>query len=94
MAPQIAFILRRLMALFALGAPLFLLGLYFQAQGDAVRAAILGLAKPYLLFVPLVIGLGLGLGSDAIWWASPLADIGVLALAIIVSQAGAPSGAG
>ena len=84
LAPQIAFILRRLMALFALGAPLFLLGLYFQAQGDAVRAAILGLAKPYLLFIPLVIGLGLGLGSEAIWWASPLADIGVLALAIIV----------
>ena len=88
LAPQIAFILRRLMALFALGAPLFLFSLYFQAQGDALRAAIMGLAKPYALFIPLVMVLGLAVEPNAIWWASPLADLGVLALAILLLATG------
>lgn len=84
LAPQIGFILHRMMALFVLIAPLSLLSLYFQAQGDALRAAVLGLAKPYALFIPLVIVLGLAVGPDAIWWASPISDLGLLALAVVV----------
>ncbi|WP_439637327.1 MATE family efflux transporter [Oceanicaulis sp.] len=91
LAPQIAFILRRLMALFVLIAPLSLLSLYFQAQGDALRAAVLGLAKPYALFIPLVVVLGLAFGPNAIWWASPIADLGVLALSVfMLATAGSP----
>jgi len=73
-----------MLALFVIAGPLLLVGVHFQAIGDARRAAILGLTKPYLFYIPLVFALALGLGDTAIWWASPGADLLLLGLTAIV----------
>ena len=75
-------ILRPMMALYALSAPILLLALYFQAVGQAGRAALLTLSKPYLLQPPLIVALGWALGPQAIWYALPLADALLIALAL------------
>lgn len=65
------------------GLPVVLSG-YFQAIGDAPRAGILGLSRPYLFSLPLVFVLPHLFGERGIWMAAPTADIGMLGLIAIV----------
>ena len=50
---EVARILPILSAGFFLSGPLMMLAMHFQAIGDAGRAAVLGLSKPYLFAIPL-----------------------------------------
>lgn len=77
-------ILPVMVALFALSGPLMMVAAYFQAIGDARRAALLGLAKPYLFSIPLTFGLAMGLGERGIWMAAPLAEALLLSLTALV----------
>lgn len=80
----VARILPVMVALFALSGPLMMVGAYFQAIGDVRRAALLGLAKPYLFSIPLTFALALALGERGIWMAPPLAEALLLALTALV----------
>jgi len=81
---EVGRILPIMVALYALAGPLMMLGGHFQAIGDAGRAALLSLTKPYLFYIPLVFALAFGFGGEAIWWAGPCADAFLLALAGLV----------
>ncbi|WP_422039884.1 MATE family efflux transporter [Roseibium sp.] len=59
--------------MFAAG-PLFVIGGYFQALGDAKRAALIGLIKPYAFFLPLLFGLPFYFGEVGIWLAGPVSE--------------------
>ena len=70
-------------ALFIMG-PVMMVSTYFQAIGEATKAAILGLSKPYLFGIPLTFLLPMVWGESGIWWAGPLAEILLLSVAIVV----------
>lgn len=86
---EVARILPVLTAFFFVTGPIMMIGSYFQAIGDAPRAAILGLSKPYLFAIPLTFGLSSGLGEKGIWLATPGADalMAVLTLMVLVVTA-------
>lgn len=69
---------------FALFGPTMILSGYFQALGDAPRAAILGLARVWLFAIPLTLALPLRLGEWGIWYAGPAADLAVVVLTVLV----------
>ncbi|POF34776.1 MATE family efflux transporter [Roseibium marinum] len=73
-AGEVARILPTMTALYFAAGPLLVVAMYFQAVGDAGRAALLSLAKPYLFFLPLVLVLPLLAGESGIWLASPLGE--------------------
>ncbi|WP_313528652.1 MATE family efflux transporter [Shinella sp.] len=75
-------------ALYIVSGPLMVVAGSFQAVGDAKRAALLSLAKPYLFTMPLVLALTTLFGESGIWFAMPAADGLMLALtAITLRQA-------
>lgn len=75
-------------ALYIVSGPLMVIAGSFQAIGDAKRAALLSLAKPYLFTMPLVLALTTLFGESGIWFAMPAADALLLALtAITLRQA-------
>lgn len=67
---------------FTIAGPLMMIAMHFQAIGDARRAALLGLAKPYLFALPLTFVLALWIGEGGIWLAGPLAELCLLLLTI------------
>jgi len=71
-------------ALFFLAGPLMMLASYFQAIGQASRAAILGLSKPYLFALPLTFALPLAFGETGVWLAGPMAEILLALVAMVV----------
>lgn len=73
-----------MVALFFIAGPVMMIAAYFQAIGDAGRAAILGLAKPYAFAIPLTFLLPTALGEQGIWLAGPVAELLMLALAVAV----------
>ncbi len=77
-------ILPVIVAMFFLAGPLLMIGSYFQAIGDAGRAAIIGLSKPYLFAIPMTFLLPVRYGEPAIWWAGPIAEVLTLFLTILV----------
>ena len=81
---EVGRILPIMMVLFVIGGPLMMLGGHFQAIGDAGRAALLSLTKPYLFYIPLVFAFAFGFGGAAIWWAGPGSDLLLLTLAGLV----------
>lgn len=81
---EVARIMPVMTALYFASGPLLVIGIYFQAIGDAGRAAIMELAKPYLFTVPLVLGLASSLGEHGIWFATPVAEAMLLVLAAAV----------
>lgn len=81
---EVARILPIIVSLFVVAGPLLIIAMHFQAIGDAPRAALLGLSKPYLFAIPLTFGLAGAVGEVGIWWSSPLAEILLLGLAVIV----------
>ncbi len=48
--------------------------IFFQAVGQTVKATIVSLTRDIFCFIPLVIGLPLGLGIEGILYAAPIAD--------------------
>ncbi|MBU3036368.1 MATE family efflux transporter [Tritonibacter mobilis] len=81
---QVARILPILGGLFVLAGPLMMVAMHFQAIGDAARAALLGLAKPYLFSIPLTFVLAAYFGETGIWLAAPLAEAALLLLTLSV----------
>jgi len=73
-----------IVAMFFAAGPLVMIATYFQAIGDAGRAAILGLTKPYLFAIPLTFLLPFAFGEQGIWLAGPVAEMLLLALTAIV----------
>lgn len=69
--------------------PMLIIASYFQALGDAPRAAILGLSKPYLFALPLTFILPGFMGEWGIWLAGPIAEVlmALLTLAVLVQTA-------
>ncbi len=64
--------------------PLMMIGTYFQAIGDAGRAALLGLARTYLFALPLTFLMPFWFGEPGIWYAGVVAEMLVLGLTIVV----------
>ncbi|MDP3895932.1 MAG: MATE family efflux transporter [Mesorhizobium sp.] len=83
-AAEVARILPVLVTMYFVSGPLLIVGSYFQALGDAARAAILSLAKPYLFTVPLVVIFAASYGEQGIWYATPVAEAMLLVLTLIV----------
>lgn len=81
---EIARILPVSIITFAFFGPTMILSGYFQALGDAPRAAILGLARVWLFAIPLTLALPMQLGEWGIWYAGPAADLIVVVLTAIV----------
>ncbi|WP_111428789.1 MATE family efflux transporter [Rhodobacteraceae bacterium DSL-40] len=82
---EVAAILPVMVTLYVLTGPHMMVAAWFQALGDAPRAALLGLAKPYLFTLPLIVLLPHLLGPRAIWWAMPGAEalLALLTLAVL-----------
>ncbi|WP_298843880.1 MATE family efflux transporter [uncultured Roseobacter sp.] len=81
---EVARILPVISATFFLSGPLMMVAMHFQAIGDAGRAAVLGLSKPYLFAIPLTFILALSIGEAGIWLAAPVADSLLLGLTVLV----------
>ncbi|MEZ5653081.1 MAG: MATE family efflux transporter [Burkholderiaceae bacterium] len=83
-AAEVARILPLLFMLFFVSGPSMTIAGYFQAIGDARRAAVLGLARTYLFLVPLTYLLAAWLGEIGIWLATPISSALSLTLAIVL----------
>ncbi len=81
---EVARIMPVMVAMFFAAGPLVMLSSYFQAIGDAGRAALLGLSRPYLFAIPLTFLLPLALGERGIWLAGPMAELMLAVLAVVV----------
>ncbi len=81
---EAARILPIVVATFFIAGPLMMVGSYFQAIGDAGRAALLGLTKNYVFAIPLTFGLATQIGEAGIWLAGPVSDLMLLMLAVVV----------
>ncbi|WEA61245.1 MATE family efflux transporter [Rhizobium sp. BJ04] len=63
---------------------MLILSSYFQSIGDAPRAAIFGLSRPYLLTLPLTFLLPFLFGEQGIWMVPVFAEAGMVILAFAV----------
>ncbi|MBZ0216361.1 MAG: MATE family efflux transporter [Fimbriimonadaceae bacterium] len=79
---EVARILPVIVVLFFLSGPLMMIATHFQAIGDAGRAALLGLSKPYLFAIPMTFVLASAMGEIGIWSAGPAAEVMLLLLTI------------
>ena len=64
--------------------PLMMIATWFQAIGDAGRAALLGLSRTYLFALPLTFALPFVFGEPGIWYGGIVAEALVLLLTIVV----------
>ena len=80
-------IVPRMMMLYLFTGPVLVLAIYFQAVGQPLRTAALTLAKPFLLSPVLVITLGSRFGTPVVWYAFPLGDALVVAIAVMITVA-------
>ncbi|MBE7636097.1 MATE family efflux transporter [Sneathiella sp. P13V-1] len=73
-----------IMSLYILFGPLLMISNFFQAVGDAGRAALLSLTRVYLIAVPSILLLPNIFGEIGIWYASPLTELLGAVLTIVV----------
>jgi len=92
-AGEIGRILPLMVAMYFAAGPLMVVATYFQALGDARRAALLSLVKPYAFFLPLLFVLPLGFGETGIWLSGPVAEALLVGLTLVVLAGSARSGA-
>jgi len=71
-------------AAYFLFGQMLILSSYFQSIGDAPRAAIFGLSRPYLLTLPLTFLLPFIFGEQGIWMVPVFAEAGMVILAVLV----------
>ncbi|MBU2484803.1 MAG: MATE family efflux transporter, partial [Alphaproteobacteria bacterium] len=83
-AGEIARILPYTVITMIIFGPLMMIGSYFQAIGDAPRAALLGLSRTYLFALPLTFLLPFRFGEPGIWSAGVVAELLVLATTVLV----------
>ncbi len=88
-AVEVTRIMPVMLAMFFVAGPLVMIAAYFQAIGDAGRAAVLGLAKPYAFATPLIFLFAFAYGEQGIWFAGPAAEILMLCLTAIVLMSSA-----
>ncbi len=81
---KVADIMPVIVALFLLAGPLMMLASHFQAIGDATRAAVLSLSKPFAFAIPLTFALPLWLGEAGVWQAGPSAEALLFCVAIAI----------
>ena len=86
---EVSRILPVILTMFFAAGPLMMIGSYFQAIGDAGRAAILGLSKPYFFAMPLTFTFATSIGEHGIWIASPVSEalLCVLTAAVLFQTA-------
>ncbi len=74
--------------MYVLAGPIMVLSGYFQAIGDARRAAMLSIGRTYLFAIPLTLCLPLAAGEAGIWYASPTSEILItlVAAAILIRE--------
>jgi putative MATE family efflux protein len=72
---EVSQILPLMTSAFFLVGPLMMVGVVFQAMGDAKRAAILRLAKLYIFTLPLVFILPIFMSELGIWLAGPSSEM-------------------
>ncbi|MEO8530193.1 MAG: MATE family efflux transporter, partial [Deltaproteobacteria bacterium] len=77
-------ILPVMVSMYFIVGPQMMIASHFQAVGDAPRAGLLSLAKPYLFAGPLIFGLAMVFGEVGIWLAGPIAETLLLVLTVIV----------
>lgn len=77
-------ILPVMVAMYFLAGPLMMTGAYFQALGDAPRAAVISLAKPYFFAIPLILILPRVFGAEAVWLSMPAAEILLAGVTLLV----------
>lgn len=85
---QVGDILRPMASLYVFAGPVLVLALYFQAIGKPGRTAALTLTKPFLLGPLLIATLATFYGAKAIWFAFPIADgiVGAIAFWIVITR--------
>ena len=81
---EVVRILPVMTAMYFISGPLVMIAMYFQSIGDAGRAAVLGLAKPYAFVIPMIFLLPLAFGEQGIWIATPVAELLLLGLTTVV----------
>lgn len=79
---EIARILQAMLPLYLLSGPVFMLGLYFQAIGQPARAGLLTLTKSLVVLPLLILAIATMLHVRSIWFAYPLADGAMAAIAL------------
>lgn len=96
---EVGRLFRPMSAAYLFSGPVLVLGLYFQAIGQPARAALLTMAKPFVLLPALITAIAAMWGTEAMWFAYPLADgltatIAILVLATALKTRGAAAGIG
>jgi putative MATE family efflux protein len=81
---ELARILPRTSAMFWAFGTMMMLTSYFQAIGDAPRAAIFGLTRTYAFSIPLTLLLPFVLGEVGIWYAGPAAEVLMIGLTCLI----------
>lgn len=71
------------LTLFLFG-PQMMVGIYFQAIGDARRSAILNLSRTYVFGIPLLVLMPSMVGEIGIWISGAVAEIFVLVLTLVI----------
>jgi Na+-driven multidrug efflux pump len=84
MIAELARILPVITLLFFVFGPLTIVTAFFQAIGDAARAAVLGLPRAYVFSLPLIFLMPYGFGEWGIWYAGPTTEALMLLLTTIV----------
>ena len=79
---ELSRILPVMLMVYCLTGPLYMIALHFLAIGDAPLTALLSLSKPYFFAIPLTFLLSTTFGESGIWWASPMAELMLLALTL------------
>ncbi|MBP1850854.1 MATE family efflux transporter [Rhizobium halophytocola] len=83
-ALEFARVIPWMLGAYALFGPVMMIGAYFQAAGEAGRAALFGLLRPYGLVVPLTFALPHLIGETGIWKAPIVAECVMVAVAGLV----------
>tara|TARA_R110000868_G_scaffold53744_5_gene168562 strand:+ start:1496 stop:2890 length:1395 start_codon:yes stop_codon:yes gene_type:complete len=81
---QVAHMLPLMLPLYFFSGPQIMISSYFQAIGDAPRAAILGLSRTYAFTLPLTLCLPLVFGETGVWVVGPVAEFLMLGLTATV----------
>ncbi|MEX0300313.1 MAG: MATE family efflux transporter [Kordiimonas sp.] len=87
-------ILPYMMVAFISFGPTMVVAQFFQAIGDAKKAALFNLSRTYMFLIPFMLGLPFLFGEIGLWYARPAAEVGVLCLmAVVLLRSARKSGA-